>query len=1852
MCKFLLIFVIVEETRIDSVMKKWILLMVIGFFLVPSLTQADSYTGLWKRFAELQRKDLPKSEMEVLDQIAQKATVEKRYGHLLKAELQKASLNTNIAPDSLEAEISRLLAKEERAQAGDLALAAVYDCALGKIYEMNPLVESSLALMKQYYKKAMAHPDVLAKHSSDEYEPLLIKGGDSKIFYDDLLHVIGFETNDYQTLHDYYLSHHNRPAACICAVKLLEQDENDNVAEIRKSKYMQRVDSLMKVYADLRECGELAIARYRLMEQSNDATAEDKMNYINYALSRWGAVGGWSRMNILRNAQSELTRPCYQVNIGDELSLPDTPRKVRINSIRNINSLTMNVYKLNVKGDTKLDPQTNADYESLKRGAVLLPQATQTRRYIGQPAYQENTDSMTIMGLAKGVYMVEVTTDDKDIAPQRTLLHVSDLYVLSEVLPDKKIRLAVVSATTGQPVAGAKVRLITSDYYGKGDKVKILTTEKDGEVLSSYSGRIPDRVYVYTDEDVSAPEINFGGYFAYHESKQNSNQASLFTDRSIYRRGQTVHVAVWAYRNKDHQDLSVLPSVNLILTLRDANHKEVRTQRVETDSYGTASADFILPSAGLTGQYTITCTGPSQGWTSFSVEDYKRPTYEVEFDKVTTGYQSGDTLRLTGRAHSYAGVPVQGAKVKFSVQRRPSFWWWYRGKNDTRTLAEDTLQTDAQGQFVVKVPMVLPEDIDAKYPRFYDFVIHALVTDHAGESHEGEIHLPLSTHPTAFSCDLPDKVLRDSLKTIRFSYKNNAGEEIPGLVNYTLDGKSYTGKANEVIANSHLTGLSSGVHHLVAICGQDTLRKEVVVFSMSDRKPVVENHDWFYQSSKAFPQNGKPVYVQIGSSDPDQHIFYTIFSGKAVLEHGVIKQSNALTTRHFSYKEEYGNGILITYAWVKGGKLYHHEAGIQRPLPDKHLTVKWTTFRDKLTPGQKEEWTLTITRPDGKPAKAQLLATLYDQSLDPIKKHDWTFAPSLFQNLPSARWWGGYFNATGLYGFQGFKPLQENELDFTHFDTTVFNFIPVAQEEVMVMGSGKPSHRSRTMAKTSLMNVMIKKDSAVKPEAAPPVGATAEMVEDSEETAASGQVRENLNETAFFYPALETDDKGNVAVRFTLPESVTTWRFLGLAHDAEMDYGYIDGKAVAQKTVMVQPNMPRFLRTGDQAQLATRISNTSDKQASGVATLQLIDPATERVVFTQRHPFQVMTHETTTVGFDVDMDRVKSYENSLLVCKITAAGKGFSDGEQHYLPIMPEQEQVVTTVPFTQHGAGTEQIDLTKLFPTGSKDKKLTVEYTNNPTWLMIQALPALSSPTTDDVISQAAAYYSNSMAGHLLKSASQIQSTIELWKQEKGTETSLIGQLEKDQDLKTLVLDETPWVMDAKKETDQKQQLLQYFDESALGYRLSSSLSKMKKLQNPDGSWSWWPGMPGSLYMTTAVSEMMVRLNALIGKQDDTSTLLYAAFRYMGKKIAEEVAEMKKAEKKGVKNVRPSETAVHYLYLCALDGRKLPASQQSDVAYLVQHLAKQPTAFTIYGKALAAVIFGKSSHDTALAKQYLQSLMEYSVYRKETGRYFDTPKAYYSWFDYRIPTQVAAIEALKLLRPQDYQTIEEMQRWLLQEKRTTSWSTPINSVDAVYAFLDGETGKLSRQGESTVLKVDGKVLESPKETAGLGYVKTTVNGDHVQTFTAEKTSEGTSWGAVYAQFMQKTKEVAKASSGMSIDREIIGGTDQLKVGDKVRVRITIIADRDYDFVQVADKRAACLEPLHQLSGYQGGYYCSPRDNATYYYFDRLSKGKHVLETEYYVDRAGTYSMGTCTVQSAYCPSYGGRSAAQSLTIK
>lgn len=1855
-------------------MKK-ILQLLSLMLLVPVFCGAQTYTLLWKKAQTAEYSDQPRTHIRLLNEIIRKATTEKKYGQLLKAEVDRVRVRYDIDPDSIVGDIKNLTAQMQKVEKSNPALHAVYCVVLSKFYRnYYKLGDHRNDSVLKYQRLAVANPELLAKNSADDYQPLATKGIDSGIFNNDLLHAVAIDTRNFSLLHKYYSTHNNRPAACISAALLLQHTPNSKEVNSKKSKHLQRIDSLINEYKDLLEAGELAITRYQYIQNLEDVEVEDKIQYIDYALSRWG---GWRNMNTLRNYRKELTLPSFQVSIGKEVLRANTPLTFPVLSLCNIPSLTMKVWRTSLKGDNELDPTVDKEYAKIKSLTEKTPCYSETKRYVGVPEYKVVRDTFNVSGLEPGVYLVEYSTEVKGVATERALLYVSDIYLLQQELDRCRRRLVVLNAITGEPIAGANVRVRIQKYSENVDIIKKYTCDSKGEAIIQDN---KDGVYTYyitTPTDKYCTIFGSSGNIVIGYEDRIDDRYAIFTDRSVYRPGQTLNVSVLAYRNIKGGNIEVLPKGKITISLWNTSGKKVEEKELVSNEYGNASTTFTIPTVTLNGTYFIKA---NDGYQSVQVSEYKRPTFTLSFDEITQKYVEGDTVKVHGKAMSFAGVGLQKAQVRYTIRRRPRFFGWSTmWSSQTSVVAKDTIQTNENGEFTIPVHLLLPLKKSEKESRYYSFDIETLVTNLAGETQEGSFSVPLSEHPTVFYTTVPEKIEKKDSLLLTLNYQNNAGKAIDGVAKVQLGaGKAWqTCAVNKAIAFS-LSALSTGRQQLVAICGNDTIRESVLVYDVNATKVPVDTLDWFNQRDFIFDADHQQARIQIGTSAPQQHIVYTIATKDSVIEQGVLDIKNEVFTHVIDYKPEYNNGILVTYAWVKNDVCYTHSASIVRPLPDKKLDVAWKTFRNRLTPGQKEEWTLIISKDKKKIARAQILATMYDKSLDQIVGHQFYFNPGLGYTLPFMSWFGTTYNSSTLYGEQPLKPLSAPDLVFTTFDA--YSNVEVAgyssikirgrsklyyEETKEIMPGATRAMRAKDITKPEVMSVALEGSVAgtqlygyrTSGEDNATSDANSNKVGNNKEANAMNnalETRRNFAETAFFYPNIQTNEEGEASFTFTLPESVTTWKFMAFAHDKEMNYGLLTDETVAQKTVMMQPNMPRFLRIGDKGVLSSQLSNLSLKAIKGVATLEVIDPETQKVLYSQNKKYALAAQSAQGLDFNFDTSKWPS----LVIIRCVASGKGFSDGEQHYVPVLSDSEWVTNSTTFTLTKPQTKAINTASLFASDAQKKQLTIEYTQNPAWLSILSLPSIAEPKDNNAIDIAAALYANITARAILNASPNIKNVLEIWRNNPTKESPLTSALEQNAELKSLVLAETPWVLEADKETMQRQQLINYFDESQIDYRLKQQTDALKDLQTFQGGFAWYPDMRSNGYVTMVVSELLGRLNQRNLIDNDLQLVLNKGLRYIERDLTNRLEELENSVVGKYNTYNLYETIAHYLYVHALGDSQKQSSKVVSDDYLFTKILPRSKELTIYGKAKVAYALYKRRANNAQyltkAKELLNSIKEYSVYNEEKGRFFNTYKAPYSWLDGRVPTQVAAIELLQTMAQEDEQSIAQMQQWLVQTYRSLRKQSALNAVDVAYVLV----GKLQLENltQAPAIKINSNKVETAKASAGLGYVKVSQLVNNPPVVTIEKNDNTTSWGAVYAQFEQKITDVSAATSGLSIRRDIFfngkeANNVSFKKGDKITIKITINADKDYNFVEVSDKRAACLEPTLQLSGYQQGAYCSMKDNATHYFFDRLRKGTHELTATYYVDKEGTFQSGTCVVQCLYAPEFIARDAAKVFKV-
>ncbi len=1872
-------------------MKKGLTLIIALLLALPMALSAQTYSKLWESYDAAMDKDLPRSAIEVLDSIAAKAEKEKKYGHYYKALVERVKLREHISYRNIITDLQVL--DTIATNTTDTVARAVMNAVMYHARNHYSRQGRFGLTAEEYRKRAMEHPHALAAARSEGYSPLIIDGKNSDIFGGDMLSVIGIETGSYKEMLDYYTKVGNRRAACMSKLlHLKDQTKYIHNEDFHTSEHVAAYDSLISQYADVDVVAEAAIERCLHICDKTDATAAEKVAEISATLKKYDK---WQTADRLVNTHKKLIQPGLKTSIRCAQVSSTEAMEIHLANIRNIPKVKIDIRQLSVDGNTGLTPNNDKDYKKLIKQTGEGWRGKFELTYEEFQNYDFHDDTLRLPPLPVGVYLVEFTSTPK-MRIDRMLFHVSDVRLLAQQLPDNKIRYIVVDAISGQPQAHAKLDVEKRTGWNKPVKHSVLNCDENGEVIHSFGDSKPHKVFPYTETDRFALPVDPYTNFSFYDRQYHDIAYGIFTDRSIYRPGQTVKAGIVAYRNGEKG--SVVKGEKVRIVLHDSNHNSVGVVEATTDKFGGASAEFALPTDVLTGYFEVTVNDRHSE--SIRVEEYKRPTFRVEMPEVDGIYKAGDTLRLQAGAESFGGFPVQHARVEYTVKRSSSLWWRYYSKssanNDGTICKTGSVVTDEDGRFMLEIPLTIPED-EFDLRTFYNFTVEASVTDLGGETQRGTLTIPLSFKDAFLNSDIQERMLADSTKSIRFTVHNAAGKELKTDVTFRFDNEQDWRTASTEKPYMLTEKLPSGKHCIVAIAEGDTLKQEFTLFGLDDKRPCATTDEWFYTSGNAFRTDGKPVTVQVGASDKDIHVVYTMTSGKKLLESGSFQLSDSLHNRKLTYRKEYGDGILLTYAWMKNGRLHTYNTSIKKPLPDTGLRMKWTTFRDRLAPGTKEEWQLSITNPDGTPAEARLIATLYDKSLDMLKPHQWHLQNNITYSTPNTYWEAPHIPSLYYYASLPQKYAEVRSLEFARFYGTLF-----ADHTIYLRGGAVGASKQKlTRSKTAnvLMESVVAMDTAapMQEESASEYGATTDN-EDNDI-----QLREDFSETAFFAPSLMTNKDGEAVLKFTLPESVTTWRFMGIAHTKNMFTGSIEGEAVATKTVMVQPNIPRFIRTGDKASISTRIVNLADKQVSGVIKITLYDPETSEIVHERTQEFKARKNQTTAATFTFE----PTDKYPLLACRITAEGENFSDGEQHYIPVLPDMEMVTKTVPITMHKPGTKTVDIKKLFPTVDKRNRLTVEYTEDPSWLVIQALPTVGTPREKNAIEQCAAFYANSIAAHLIEQRPQIKAVFEAWMNETAGMGSLESPLSKNQELKDIVLDETPWVNEARFETEQKHRLADFFNNAKIDKRLAANLKQLKKLQNGDGSWSWWEGMGGSTYMTIAITEMLTRLNMMTGYQPQTAAMLDKAYGYIDNKLIEFVKEVKAGRINKKSTTYMSMNILDALYITALrynatrimaeDGssttrhsssssNKPSAELQAAIDFIMPQLEKDKHVQTIYAKAKAAIVldkFGRSKKSL----EFVKSLKEYTVATEEMGRYYETGRAQYSWMSYTIPTQVMAIETIRTVTPADSITIEEMQRWLLQEKRTQLWGNAINNANTIYAFLGGvpkeiqsfqnsQNSQNSQSSQFSQLSLDGQPLDMPQGTVALGYTKTSIDNPTGKELTFNKTSQGTSWGAVYAQFMQKTKDIEAHGSDISVKREILlssqdsqnsqssqnsqfsqnsqPSTSSLKVGTRITVRITIEASRDLDFVQVSDRRAACMEPVEQLSGYhwRGGYYRATKDNATNYFFDKLRKGTHIIETEYTIDRAGIYETGTCTAGCAYAPEFRATAGSQTITVK
>ena len=1604
---------------------RYLSLIVLLVMSVFAPMQAQTYDNLWKELEVLERKDLPKSVISEAMKIYDKAKAEQNVPQMMKAYLTAMQYRSLLTPDSLKVDMNGL--EQWASQTGSMEDKAILYSILGEM-TMPADVKKGLG----YLQASLKDKDRLLLIPVEKLRPMVRVGEASKRYFRDNLYNLlarraiqimqqyrwqaaakANQTNSlsvdmtdmdqfvtyqfvpvsdcdltaavmqtYQSLLKAYDTETEREGWLLTGIDALNYLYRNFSGNFSNDVCQQELRKWIHTYPAVKTVPEAYLALAQFLQYQNNQV--ERLRIVREGIAGYPRYEG---INQLKNIEKEILNASLSLEIAT--AYPGEQQSVKVN-YKNLTGITLQLYKVNLPVTSAVLQNRTTHFES------KYARLQREEHFSLKPTtdYLNVDTTLTIQAPQAGIYFLKAVPDGKKGVSDGTLMNVTALKTIYRPLPDGTLELVVVDAVSGQPVSEAEVTIYTEKGGGYSPQ-QTYQADKQGTLKLDFLNSNKYWYNAHTAADNAMPILNLWKNDYYYKESKRKEVLQLFTDRSIYRPGQTVYVSGLAYE-MEKDSTRVLADKKYTVSLYDANNNETGKVEVRTNGFGSFSGQFVLPSPCLTGYFSLRAADTS---VSFKVEEYKRPTFDVTFEPVKVEYQVGDSIEVVGMAKTFAGAPVQNARVHYNISRSYAWVWRFMGRGSARW--EGEAMTDADGKFSVPVHFEIDSDRRESPLWYYTYNIQADVTDGAGETQQANLSLPLGSTSMVLNMDnLPDNLVKEKKLEIKLTAMNLSGEPVDTPVTYQVvemeeqkDGQEKEGRkvltgtveANKSFVPEAIYALPSGNYRL-KLSAKDTQGRECtasknfLLFSLNDKRPPFVITDWFYQDGLEFDA-ASPATVYIGSSEKNVYLLYDVFAGNKRLESKRIELSDSVVSFRFPYKKEYGDGILVSMAFVKDGRLYSHNARIMKPAPEKKLQLKWTTFRDKLRPGQQEEWKLTVLYPDGSPAEAEMLATMYDASLDKIySAHKLDFGVDFHYVVPLTYWNTSYMRNAYLYVDFPLKRLRAVPLEYSEL------IIPsTGRMEAMVVGYGG-SPRA-TLAGALKIRGRSAANAVMNQEAVTDMVLQEEMVEtsaqekvemgSSEELAETGdiQIRENFAETAFFYPQLRTNEKGEVSISFVLPESLTRWKFMGLAHTRNVDYGKIEATATASKEFMLQPNMPRFVRVGDKANIAASLMNLSDKGVKGTVRMELFNPETEKVFYSQKQKFDVKGGETGHVNFTFEVGD----KYAVMACRMVADGDTFSDGEQRYIPVLTDKQWVTETVPLNVNGEGAHIFSLENLFNKHSKtasEQRLTVEFTAHPAWYAVQALPVVAHPQNEDALSWATAYYAHSLAACIVKENPRIKQIFDSWKAQSGTKETFMSNLQKNQELKNILLAETPWLTEATNEAEQKQRIATLFDLNTMNSQLAVSVEKLGELQNADGAWSWYKGMQGSRYVTTQVMEMLVRLNALTHQDADSrmQPMIQKGFEYLGKQAAEEYKSMKEAEKKGAVGLRPSEQVLRYLYICVLDG-KAPVDKKVN-QYFIDKLSGEGKELTIYEKALGAIILQQAGK-VAEAKLFMQSLME-----------------------------------------------------------------------------------------------------------------------------------------------------------------------------------------------------------------------------------------------------------------------------------
>ena len=1863
--------------------------------------QAQTYDQLWKQVERAEGDDLPRQVLAVGDKILAKARKEKNFAQMMRAWVTIVETKISIDTDSFD------VAQFPDIKPSSPAEHAIYNAVMASAYSsMNDAdaIRYDAESQKNYEESerkhiqlALSDMDMLGTTHVDPYETLIERGDDSRMYDHDLLSLLTHfviercdvlsceEVIDlYGKVMEYYMSKNRREAYTLFCLDYLGYRTAFGTGNMRlpAQAFTDSLQVLLSQSEDIEAGADVARA---LIHNINDSDEQLR-------LSRWAQTQfkGSTLLPYFSNVeQSIMRKSCYVQTVVKNDFVVGDPIGIKV-QFNNLTSVVLELRKF-IGRDAHNELKTDGRLLQTKTYPLGTDSLNTARRAQRLPTSGTVTDSLT---LDAGKYVLVARSEGESHAIE---IDVTSLRLFHYRMPGGKLALAVLNNKTGRPVAGANVSYTVSS--ADGEKTTVVPTDDETPLVY---GSNPLR---QSARDLSTRE-----------------HTQIFTDRAIYRPGQPLHVAGISYRQNGDETMAAV-GMQILVSLFDANNDKIDEAETTADEWGTWSVDFNLPSGRLPGTYSIRTRSASA---TIRVEEYRRPTFTVETRQASNEqperqYTFGDSLDVEAVVQSYSGVPQQGAKVIYKVECAEVLWrTWFGARWEE--LADGETTTDDNG--VARVSLFLTDSLLHRVDGIMRYRVTFDVTSAAGETHSEVFTTAISRRGFGLRVDMSPTI--DMSKPAEFVVNalnaQNRAVEVQGnyyIVKSRRNPNDYVADSDDEMPSDSsllrlpkelivgkgvfesgqplpLTALEAGYYVLYAV-STDAKGNEIIssanfaAFNSSKATPLdgkrkgepthfSDTFSHFENDEYTFAE-GRPARLFFSPCADDIYLTYMLMSDSAVVERHSVVLDRELRQLTIGYRPEYGDGVTLLMYYVKDGIPYTESHTILRAEPDKRLLLSWHTFRDRLRPGQQEEWILTITDPKGNKVNgAQLMATLYDASLDALTRHSWQMHINYSYHV-------NFFN---IYASRNAMPqtiilrmalktsqVKERQWDrlTAYIDASLrprFLSAPLMMKSNMMVSRSMADIEDDASAGVTLrlqgrvagLNVVEEMTSA-----------TADGDDDSETLQhdnSTPTLRTNFDETAFFMPRVRTDEEGRAHLSFTLPESLTEWRLLGLAHTPSMDYGTIEATAVARKDFMIQPNMPRFVRDGDRATITSLLINRTDAVQDTRVCIRLLDAESLTEVFADCKSVSVQPNQTLPVTFGF----TATAQYPMLVTEITAESATFSDGERQYLPVLSSKQYVTETVPFyIKAGESIKNVDLHTLFNNGSNTashRRLVLEYTHNPAWTIIEALNAVKVPERNDAVTLAAALYSSVAARQLAQQIPELQQVLE------HQATMPKSDLDANDDLRDIVQTESPWLRNARDEARQRAELIDFFNPALMATRIDNARNRLLQLQNSDGSWSWFEGMPGNYYTTLGVCHML----AMMRMQPNVTEPLQRAMAYLDTEQLRRYEETRRLKQAASLD----ESTLHYLFVSSLmPDRKVGRDVVGMRATYLKLIAKSSRQLSIYGKANGANIL-RAFGMTRQADKLTESAVEYTVSRPDMGRYYATDRAHYSWLDYKLPTHIAAMRAIQSSNRTDRnQLLADMLMWLIRQKQVQTWDNPLNTIDAVSLLL-AHDGHMLATGGTPSFWIDDKMIDTSVDTTlfmskQLGYVKTTIPeadygasvdslrisaavDDAMQPVSHQEAASSLSYGAVYAQFLEPMERLQTNSSGeLKISRkvykdgkEVDPSTCVFSVGDKITIRIIVTADRDVDFIQVRSPHAACLEPQTQLSGYRWmngrGGYVSMHDASADIFFDRFTRGTTTCDITYHVTRSGTYLAAVATVQCAYAPEFSAHTDAIRIVVE